>query len=352
MSAGQTDKIASWLIDQITTGAFGVGRKIPSEYELATRFSVNKTTANKAVATLVAKGILRRGRGAAGTVVATRSTFPKGTLGIYMAILGASYFPLILQGFQQKAFLRGYAVQLYCPPQTGEASGLSAILAASLLQGLLVTHATLGQFSADYPVVYLNDIPNGYEKDKLHIMQTDNAEGGRLIAEHLMQLGHTHIVCTRQSEFSPSLVERTRGVNQRLAKAGLTQPPVYITGPKRQETKRIVTQILSENPDVTAIATDGDNVALTVIDILREMGKRVPQEISVTGFSNLEEVQRTLPITTVDDRAQEAGMLAADRLIDLIEGHHREMINEKIPPYLQLGTTTCPAPKTKRRSGK
>jgi len=341
---GQTEKIARWILDQIDSGTFGVGSKIPSEYELAEKFSVNKTTANKAVATLVAKGILKRGRGAAGTVVASVSTFPKGVLGICIGILGASSFALVLQGFQRRAFQRGYATQLYCAPQTDEIATLTSTLTSSSLQGMLVTHATLGTVSADYPIIYLNDIPQGIPENKLHVIRTGNREGGYLIGKHLLQLGHKQIVCTRQSEFSESLVERTKGVAQAMTEAELPEPAVYITGARREEMQRVVSQILSEHPQTTASACDGDKVSLTLIDVLRDQGIRVPEQISVTGFSNLEEMQRVLSITTIDDRAQDTGMLAADRLIDLLEGRASGHINERVVPHLQPGATTSANP--------
>lgn len=65
----KVEEIARTLIGRLESGVYGTGSRFPSEYRLAEEFSVDKATANKAVARLVGKGYLERGKQGSGTYV-------------------------------------------------------------------------------------------------------------------------------------------------------------------------------------------------------------------------------------------------------------------------------------------
>ena len=67
-------KVTEWLLKQIRSGAFPEGKRIPSKYDLAERFQINKMTANSAVEELVVKGYLERRARGGGTVVRPRAS--------------------------------------------------------------------------------------------------------------------------------------------------------------------------------------------------------------------------------------------------------------------------------------
>ena len=68
-TGNKRQKVTDWLLEQIQKGILPEGKRVPSEYDLAERFQVNKMTANSAVDELVVRGYLERRAGAGGTVV-------------------------------------------------------------------------------------------------------------------------------------------------------------------------------------------------------------------------------------------------------------------------------------------
>ena len=79
---------------------------------------------------------------------------------------------------------------------------------------------------------------------------------------------------------------------------------------------------------MTAIFCASDHIAIGVLNYLKEVGIKIPLDISVIGFSNLVEARNIEPsLTTMDQRNQVIGEKACNILLKLI---HRENIKEKI----------------------
>ncbi|RMI40847.1 LacI family DNA-binding transcriptional regulator [Streptomyces triticirhizae] len=153
----------------------------------------------------------------------------------------------------------------------------------------------------------------------------DDEHGGRLAAEHLLSAGwRTFAHITGPMDFA-AVRDRLAGFRATLADAGLELPDrrVY-SGPWRESFGRdAAADLLDRHPEVDAVFCGSDQVARGVLDILRERGRRVPEDVGVVGFDNwgvLTEDSRP-PLTSVDMNLQELGALAARRLLSMIEGH-------------------------------
>ena len=341
----RSGEISSWLLDQIAGSGFRVGEKIPSEYELADRFKVNKTTANKAVAELVTKGYLRRCRGAAGTIVIKNIVFPRGGIGFYLSLGNVSYYTKLFSGAQMGAFSRGYTMQFFDNNASYEHRYFLECLRGSGIGGLLVSHMNWVPEDLPFPIIYINDLPG---TEKCNWVNHDNFDGGCQIGRHLVRLGHRRTVFIRQNNVAKPLRDRYEGFCLALREAGVPTPPAYVFDGNLSRVELMWERIHNDHPGLTAIACDGDNVALQFCHYLKEIGLRVPEDISVSGFSFLPEVQRMIKITTMDEKPQELGYHAAGLLIDLVEDKRRPLINEKIPLELKIGATTCPPPQERR----
>ena len=93
------------IISKISSGNLVIGDRIPSEYELARILDLNKSTANKAVTTLVHEGILTRGKQGSGTFV--RQTTFKGTI-MFISPIKRPFSAEIVSGAQSTALAYGY----------------------------------------------------------------------------------------------------------------------------------------------------------------------------------------------------------------------------------------------------
>lgn len=152
----------------------------------------------------------------------------------------------------------------------------------------------------------------------------DEREMGARAADYLLRLGHTRIavfggsrspgdaLALRFEGFAGILRSTGRGFDEQLyVETRFSIGDAY-------ETAR---RFLPIHPDVTAVFTMSDLVAAGVIRALRDMGKRVPDDVSVLGFDGIELGQYFIPsITTVRQPAQQIAVSSVDVLLSMMQG--------------------------------
>jgi DNA-binding LacI/PurR family transcriptional regulator len=101
--------------------------------------------------------------------------------------------------------------------------------------------------------------------------------------------------------------------------------------------------ILSSHPEITAVFAANDKMAIGVLHALSRRGVRVPQDISVVGFDNLQHAAFVTPsLTTVQLPLYQVGVLACERLIERIRGRI-EPVAETLPTHLIVRESTAMA---------
>lgn len=186
----KSDEIAQWLREELLSGRLPPGGKVPSEYELARRFDVNKLTANKAVAVLVSEGLLeRRGRGA-GTF-AKRTPRPRGTIMLLICV-APPYYAQIAHGAQHGALARGYLSYLAAPPPERLNEFLRG-LDSSIVQGIITSTYGWIEGPPGVPVVHVDrEFPT--EMSPHYLINADCRAGAALAAEEMLNRGHRDLV--------------------------------------------------------------------------------------------------------------------------------------------------------------
>lgn len=195
------------------------------------------------------------------------------------------------------------------------------------------------------PVV-LVDHPRG--RTDLCSVAVDDMLGGQLAAEHLLALGHRRIAYLSGSVNAVSVEQRRKGVFQALAAAGLDSDEVLLDIRMPIEPPELppqaVEQILSASPRPTAVLCVNDAVALDVLRRLESAGVRVPADMSVVGYDDLQFAARlSPPLTTVAQPTYQLGYAAADLLLDEARSDHthREVLFQ---PSLVARASTAAAP--------
>jgi len=183
---------------------------------------------------------------------------------------------------------------------------------------------------ADVPVVFVDRAVEG-----AHSVTSDNRLGGELAARHLAELGHRHIGVLAGESRIGNVRQRMEGFRAELARHGITlREADVIAGPQAIELGYRVTDLLSASPRPTAIFATNDIVAIGAWRKLIELGLRIPQDISLVGFDDIEMSSMLLPpLTTVRQEKPALGREAAGLLIRLLRG-------EKRPPQTILIETT------------
>jgi DNA-binding LacI/PurR family transcriptional regulator len=251
-----------------------------------------------------------------------------GTIALALPDLGTPYSAELARWFVELARVRGWAVQI---EQTGSdpARELELIsrARAHLVDGLILNPVTLGESVVANgrglpPTVVIGEV-EPQDVDQVHI---DSFAAARDMTARLVALGHRRIavVGTSDDDFRTATSEiRHAGHRAALAAAGITEDPTLAIAVGTWSSAAAAGAVEgyldsgSELPD--AIVCFTDSMAIGVLHVLAEHGVRVPQDVAVVGFDDVDEAAFAVPsLTTVsfDKRAiAEAALTALERRI-------------------------------------
>jgi LacI family transcriptional regulator len=187
----------------------------------------------------------------------------------------------------------------------------------------------------------------------------DNAFGIRQTLHHLIAIGHKKIAFIKGPQQGGDTIDRWNAVLATCQELGIRVDPRLTvqlerldpTGTRHPEGGRIATQmLLQRGVPFTALVAYNDVSALGAMSALREAGCRIPEDVSVMGFDDIEFAGIAYPpLTTVRQPLREMGATAAEVLIRKIENN--EVIeNIKVRPELIVRSSTC-SPETKLPKG-
>lgn len=149
----------------------------------------------------------------------------------------------------------------------------------------------------------------------------DNVAASRMAVEHLLACGRTRIVHIGGDPSYAATADRSRGIAEALAEAGLEPAAATRAGAWSESWGRAATaMLLDRGTDVDAVVCGNDQIARGTLDTLHARGLRVPEDIAVIGFDNwhvLTEGCRP-PLTSLDMNLEQLGRNAATALAQAI----------------------------------
>jgi DNA-binding LacI/PurR family transcriptional regulator len=174
----------------------------------------------------------------------------------------------------------------------------------------------------DIPVVLVD---NESKEGRVDCIVSDNEAAAKKAMQHLYALGHRKIGFIGGPQSHVSLAQRYKGYVSTLQGFGIDFRKRWVVFAESVETHGPEigyegTHKLMDGPESpTAIFADNDMTALGALKALHEKGIKVPEEVSVIGFDNIEVSAHTHPpLTTMHIPKMQMGSLAARRLVDLI----------------------------------
>lgn len=152
-----------------------------------------------------------------------------------------------------------------------------------------------------------------------HYVVSDNALGARLAVEHLLELGHTRLGFIGDKAKDYSFVAREKAFEAELSEAGLKPGPRLELDFSTKGSDLAVSEYLHRKDLPTALVACNDAHALFVMELAIKAGLKVPQELSIVGFDDIEDAGRaTPPLSTIRVEKQEMGAKAIHIVLDLI----------------------------------
>jgi LacI family transcriptional regulator len=178
----------------------------------------------------------------------------------------------------------------------------------------------------------------------------DHQHAARIALNHLLQLGHKNIAFMKGQSFSSDSEHRWQAICQVAEDLKIEIKPeltvqIDIDDPTPQLGYPFAKQLLERRVPFTALFAYNDISALGAIRAFQEAGLRMPQDISVIGFDDIQGAAFSIPsLTTVRQPLTDMGRLAAQTLLARIEGAKDSPAEISIEPELVVRQSTAQAP--------
>lgn len=247
-------------------------------------------------------------------------------LGLIVPDIGNGYFAELAQGVEQSATLRGHNV-LLCT--TGfdherEKHALEMIRSRAVdgvvyAAGAPPSNSELARLLGNLPLVLVDEEVPGAEATAF---VSDNRGGGRLAAEHLLDLGHRDVLVLEANADLVSSRDRIRGFTEVWAAAGAPAPRVASGGFTHEGGQAAVEPHSAAfvAGELTALFAANDLMALGAVDHLTSVGVEIPGDVSVVGFDDIIPTRYARPrLTTIRQDVAELGRAAVAALVAALD---------------------------------
>jgi LacI family transcriptional regulator len=176
----------------------------------------------------------------------------------------------------------------------------------------------------DIPMVVLGNFLIEDEKtwNWDHVLSS-NLESAQEVVNYLIQLGHRRIAFIKGPEGAPTSVQRLTGYYKAFEEASLPVDNRYIVvgDYRRGGGRKGMKTLLDLNNPPTAVFCANDFSALGALEIAQQRGFRIPEEISIVGFDDIDEAAHAFPpLTTIRQPPDYVGRIIAETLIERING--------------------------------
>jgi DNA-binding LacI/PurR family transcriptional regulator len=356
-------RLINLLRQEIVNSKLTPGDKFLTELEIAEKYNVSRGIVREAIQSLVHEGLVTRtaGKGTFITAPEQRANKQIKSINILLPYMNASDFiSKINRAIEDTAFNRDYQVTVSNTSNNFEKldkyfdqiinNQSSAGIIFIPLHTKLVNDGNLSFIKKvqehNLPLVIVDRLPltENQPLDFDYVL-TDNFHGGYIGTKHLIELGHERIGYIGDFVLS-SAQDRFNGYKKALEENNIPFD-VNLTNRTEQlcewdKQGKITGQLMSLTNPPTAIFAEHDGLAQNVLDNLYRMGMKVPDDISLIGYDDLDFSEGLfVPLTTVRQPINQEGTLATEILLDKIEGKTKELKQVVLPVELIVRKSTA-----------
>ncbi|GGR28311.1 LacI family transcriptional regulator [Deinococcus ruber] len=273
------------------------------------------------------------------------------TLGIVVPSIGPQYISEVIRGADLAAREAGLDLLISTTQEDTEHESQNVgRLTHGLVDGLLMVlprsvqsyaHALM---HAHVPVVV---VATGNQNSPFPLVDSDHYQGARAAMSHLLSLGHHRIGFIAGRADTAASLERFRGYQEGLLTAGLVPEPVLVEEGNYTQPGGFAAalRLLQATPAVTAIFAANDLSAFGAMEAVKELGLRVPQDVSVMGFDDIPQASQVYPaLTTIRQPLTEMGRAGIKQLLNVLHGAGTVTDRLVLPTELICRASTAPPP--------
>lgn len=276
------------------------------------------------------------------------------TIGLVITDIQNPYYPEIVRAVESAARERGWLV-LLCNAGEDPARQRAELelLLERRVDGLIVAASRFGRRHAAWlaasavPAVLVNCQASG---TSLVALLSDNRAGTRAATEHLLGLGHERIGHVSAATGDHAVGERLSGVRDALRRAGRSADLPVAEGDGHVRGGEVAAaELLRDHPELTALICYNDLTAIGAMRAVRASGRRVPDDVSVVGFDDIDlAAWIDPPLTTVAQQKSKLGSLAVEALAGLASGSREPLARvRRLSTVLVIRGSTAP-PRVRR----
>ena len=246
-----------------------------------------------------------------------------GLIAMLVAYLDNQFYPVMLEQLSRRLQASGYQVLLFMTDPGDQDEVVSRIMQYQV-EGIVMASATLSSDLArecartGIPVVLFNRY---VATSPASSVTSDNIEGGRLIADHLVRGGHERIAFIAGAEDSSTNRDREAGFYKGLAEHGQTVFDRVVGGYSFEGAAEAARQLFDRPDRPDAVFVANDHMAFSVMDVIRdELGLSIPRNVSVIGYDDVPQAAwKGYDLTTVSQAGAEMVDATAEILLEQIE---------------------------------
>ena len=269
------------------------------------------------------------------------------TIGMVLATISDPFMGRVVEGVEQAAIEAGFNVFI----STSQNDRQREIAAIKMLQkrrvdGIIVIAShLLDQYPGFFvrskvPIVIINEQKPG---ETMHFVTVDDVHAAQLAVEHLLALGHCRIGYVGVTNRPKSNQYRLKGYQDALEAAGIASDPALIFTSHTIEDHAKRGEASLEpllDAGATAVCCYNDTTAIGLLAACYKRGISVPENLSITGFDDIDMAAYTIPpLTTIRQPRFELGQRSMRMMLALLSGQLPE--NQIVPGELVVRQTTA-----------
>ena len=251
------------------------------------------------------------------------------TVGLVVPDITNLFFPEVARGVQDAGRLHDYNV-LLCNTDDKPEEEIQTMysLAAQRVDGIITMGSKasvkeLTTFANTFrPIVMINRF---FEHPHVTVVNVDNFRGAVLAVNHLIDLGHVNIGMLANKDFTRSQLRRVQGYKQALQDHNLAINEAYILDapPTLRGGYAALAELVKQHPEVTAVFTYNDLMALGAVRAAYDLGKNVPADIAIIGFDDISMSAMFTPsLSSVRVDKYAIGQRAMSRILYMLDHPH------------------------------
>jgi DNA-binding LacI/PurR family transcriptional regulator len=277
------------------------------------------------------------------------------TIGVVVPEISEGYAALVLSGIEDYLLEEGYFYFVVSHRHRNELiEEYPLLLQQRAVEGLIAVDTALSEGAQVHvPVVAVS---GHRDVSGVTNIVLNHACAATLALEHLVKLGHRQMAFIKGQEFSSDTAVRWDSVRGATAELGIEVTDSLVGQLEGESSSpelgyRVTQKLLASGESFTALFAFNDISAIGAIRALREAGRRVPEDVSVVGFDDIQSAAFQNPgLTTVKQPLRQMGVLAAETVLHRINAPMKQPYPKEIivEPELIIRGSTGPAPRSDR----